>query len=113
MEVKSVSVKFLAGQSISEILTLNSQKIIGFRIPNDWDSANLTILNATPEYPDYADVITETASELEVLAVAGKYTKVSPDDFAGFDNIKLRSGISSSPVNQTSERIIEVRVREY
>lgn len=99
-----------ASASLSGIVTLGAGTPAAFEMPTAWDAANLTFQTSTDgtTFQDYYD---SAGNEVTVVAAASRNIKQDVADFAGARFIKIRSGTSAAPVNQSSLRTIRVSLR--
>ena len=95
-----------------EIKIGDTGKMQAIEIPNGtWATANITFQASTDQGTTYLDVY--DADGNEVTATVGgtnRIIAVDPTIFAGFSHIKLRSGTTATPVDQTSSPTVNVLV---
>ncbi len=99
--------KFAPGTSLSAPIYLGAGTISGFQMPPAWDAANLTF-QLSDDNVTYQNAYDSGGVEIVVNAVAGRFIPVDPSAFNGFLYVKLRSGTSGAPVNQTAARTVQV-----
>ena len=102
----------LSGQSLSGEIDLQGYQMLAIRIPAAWDTANITFLGAratTANGGTYVPVYDDAGLEVTVT-VGGADRMITLDinalKLASLQYIKLRSGTSGSPVNQTADRTL-------
>lgn len=115
--LQSKAVTIPAGASgLSGEVALGDADIVGFRIGSAWVAAALTLQIAEPniynpsQTPTYLDVYT-SGSELSISVAADREIRLTDDLRAalrGVDRLKLRSGTSATPVNQTGGATIDI-----
>lgn len=99
-----------AGASLSDSVDLKDNRLAAIAMPSVWTVANLTFQVYASDgwrnlyYDDIEHIIT---------AGSGYYVVVKPAVFAGIRYIKVRSGTSSTPVNQAGARVIYLVTRSY
>lgn len=113
--LRFVSVVIASGQSLSAVVHLSDAKLVGIQMPASWDAADLTVQACETSGGTYQNVYDDADNELVIQAAAGRHiTLVSPDKFLGVGPyIKLRSGTSGTPVNQTADRTVKLLIRQY
>ena len=100
------------GQSLSGEIDLAGYQMLAIRIPAAWDTANITFLGAratTANGGTYVPVYDDAGLEVTVT-VGGADRMITLDinalKLASLQYIKLRSGTSGTPVNQTADRTL-------
>jgi len=87
--------------------------LFGIVMPSGWDAAGLTILASF----DYGVTFVPMKSLYDgteityVVNASGYFPLPNPQIFAAVTNIKVQSGTSASPVNQTADRAIQLVLR--
>jgi hypothetical protein len=107
--IKTLSVTIASGQSLSGAAGIGDYAVVGVIMPVAWDAANLTFQGAQESSGTFGNLYDEAGSELTVTAAAGRsivMTGTKKDVLGGFPWIKVRSGTSGAPVNQTANRTI-------
>lgn len=107
MELVRVAVVTISsGQSLSAAIDLLERTVFAIEMPADWDAANLTFQGSSDLSGTYQDVYRE-GTEVNITAAADRYIVFDPPTkLAGVRFIKVRSGTSASPVNQTDSRTL-------
>lgn len=98
-----------SGASLSGAVKLAGAGISGLNMPATWTTANITF--AASEDDDagtFNAVYDQYGAEYTVTAAASRYIVVDPAMFVGMFAVKIRSGTSASPVNQSGDRSIVV-----
>ncbi len=101
-----------AGDSVSSETSLGAGTLVGIEMPQDWDAANLSF-QASSNGQDYTDYFDKAGSEYEIEADAARTIKLNPQETICIKFIKVRSGLSTAPVNQSSERAVVLLVRVF
>lgn len=107
----TAEVTILAGQSLSDELDLYGNKIIGLIMPDGWDVADIYFSASDVSGGTFVPVYDDSGAETKVIGpVAGR--AIGIDVIAGvlaaFRFLKIRSGPSGAPVNQTADRTIKL-----
>lgn len=96
------------GTSLSAAVNLHNQRVFAINMPAAWDAANLTF-QGSQDGNTFQDLYDDTGAQVTVTAAASHYIVLSnPLLFLGLQKLKVRSGTSGSPVNQTADRIIQL-----
>lgn len=98
------------GASLSGAIDLGAGTLVGIEMPAAWDAADLTFQTSSDNtaFQDYYDA---AGTEVTVSADASRNIKLDAADYAGAGQLKVRSGTSDTPVNQTAERTIVLILR--
>ena len=99
-----------SGQSISPEVALGQKTLVGIIMPAGWDAAGLTF-QATPDDQNFFELFDSSGSAVALTAAAGQFIQIDPAKWRGVTGLKLRSGTSGSPVNQTAARTITLVTR--
>ncbi len=98
------------GTSLSAEVALGEKTLVGIVMPAGWDAAALTF-QATPDDTNFSELYTSAGSAVSFTVAAGQFIAVDPTIWRGVTGIKVRSGTSGSPVNQTSARALTLITR--
>ncbi len=110
-----------AGSALSLPVDIVGKRLVGIIVPAGWASASMTFSVAPAEGPIFYDMYDQAGIEFSVSPVAGKfmplglqltYDSDSDSPFSNIEKIRIRSGTAEAPVNQTSEQIIGLVLRE-
>jgi hypothetical protein len=98
----------------SEIDLGKGGKLQGIYMPAAWTAANLTLQASDSSGGTFRDVYDDAGTEEVITAAASRYISLYPDVFAGVRYIKIRSGTTSTPVNQGAARtlILDIEVND-
>jgi hypothetical protein len=100
------------GASLSSAVPLSRRPVLWFTIPNGWDDAVLTFQVSTDGITFY-ELLTEAGAAVSLTVSAGTATRTTNlDQWAGFNYLKIRSGTSGTPVNQSGAVTILLTVRD-
>jgi hypothetical protein len=95
-----------SGQSLSDALRIALEiTLIGLIMPAAWDAADITF-QASWDGSTYRDLFTQDGTEVTVTAAAGQTYYINNTSIRAFPYLKLRSGTTALPVNQTAARTI-------
>jgi len=93
------------GESLSPAIDLGGTSLIAIQMPAAWTAANLS-LQVSHNGTDFADLYGKDGSEYVIAAAANRAIQLAPADLAGARWIKLRSGVTATPVNQSAARTL-------
>lgn len=103
-----VPVTIASGASLSPEVNVNDMTIVGVEMPAAWDAAALTFAALTADGSTFGVVRDDTGTEVTVASVAASAYVAIPAATAaklvGLGRVKVRSGTSGVPVNQTGNR---------
>lgn len=80
-------------------------------MPSAWDAANITLAASKTLSGTYINVYDQFGTEVTITAAASRFIVLPPADWWSFRYIKLRSGTSGTPVNQTAARTLTIHCR--
>lgn len=98
------------GQAITASIDLRDQPLLAIQMPASWTTANLTFQGSN-DGTNFFDVYNLEGDEYKVTAAASRYIVLSPFEFQWARYIKIRSGTTSTPVNQSADRTIVLVTR--
>lgn len=96
-----------ANASLSGTVQLNEFVPVAIVMPSAWDAANLTF-QASEDGTTFLDLYGTSGSELQVTAGANRFIALDPVQFRGARFLKVRSGTSGTPVNQSAQRTLRL-----
>lgn len=94
--------------SLSGVVNMSGHFLAGIIMPSAWDAASLTFQACETSNGTFFDVYKDDGTELSYTVAASRYVVINPANFIEAPFIKVRSGTSSSAVNQTAERVIQI-----
>lgn len=102
-----------SGQSLSSAIDVSDMAILTVYMPAAWDSAAITFTASATQTGTYGSVYDDAGTEVSITsanAVAGRVIvdKTILEQLAGLRWLKVRSGTTATPVNQTADRAITV-----
>jgi hypothetical protein len=113
-----------SGAALSAEVNTGGGEIVGIQMPAAWDTAGITfqalvreVREPLPVVSTFGNVLDATGTEVALSGAgiaANAYIAISAGVSARFFNglgrIKIRSGTSGTPVNQTAQRLVGVVV---
>ncbi|MDR3591568.1 MAG: hypothetical protein P4N41_18080 [Negativicutes bacterium] len=102
-----------AGVAVSNEIDLEGYQMAGIEMPSDWDTANLTFQAASMSGGNYRDLYNDGGNEVLLVAAAGRFVSVSSAalSLAPLRFIKIRSGSTGTPVNQSAQRTLTLSLK--
>jgi len=107
---QTVDAAIQSGQSLSATLEIAGYRVAGIVMPATWDAAALTV-QGSHDGSTFQNVYDGDGSELTIQAAASRnltLTSVQTLALLAWKQIKIRSGTSGTPVNQTGARTLTV-----
>lgn len=96
-----IAATIAAGASLSAAVNIQGKVIVGIQIPASWSAANLSF-QAAYDGATFVEVYDGAGNAISVVvAAASTFILIDPSLWAGVKWLKVRSGTSGSPVNQT------------
>lgn len=99
------------GASLSEAIAMYGYVPTAIQMPAAWDAADLTFQGSVDGVA-YNDIYDQDETELTVQAAASRLIILTPANFFSGVNLKVRSGTTGTPVNQSAARTIKMFVRK-
>lgn len=99
-----------AGQATADVDLGHQYTLIAIVMPDAWNAADLTF-QASADGATWQNVYDQFGGEVMVMAAAGRWITIEPASFAGVRHLRVRSGTSAVPVNQTANRTLTFVVR--
>ena len=111
-EIKVFTFTIANGTSLSAGVNLKGYVPVAIVMPAAWPAADISF-SVSHDGVYYSDLYDEFGSEVRVTApAASRSIRISASDwFSGFTAIKLRSGLTGTPVNQGADRTLQVACR--
>lgn len=100
------------GQSLSGEVDIGANSLVGIAMPAAWTAASITFQVSPDGGTTWLELQT-VSSEYTVTAAASQFIAIDPTALKGFNAIKVRSGTSASPVNQTSGATLTLIGKAY
>lgn len=100
-------VDILSGTAVSDgTLLLGGRVVVGVFMPAAWTTAGLSFQAAPVPGGTYVPIVDTSGSEVTYTVGVSTYVAIDPTSFLGVNHLKLRSGTSGTPVNQTADRTL-------
>lgn len=80
--------------------------LVGIGMPATWVAAAMTFQAADASDGTFRDVYDSSGTEKSVTVTADDHVVLDPANWYSVKHLKIRSGTSGTPVNQTAERTI-------
>jgi len=94
---------------LSGEIDLAGNILVAIQMPATWVSASLTFQASLDGGNTYGNVFQDDGTEFTLLAVAGIVIVIrTPAEWWHGAKIKIRSGTSATPVDQTADRILKL-----
>lgn len=105
---KTKTATIASGQSLSAEVDVEDYAIYAIEMPTAWTAANLTFQAASASGGTFRDLYGDAGSEVAVVVAADQMIGLdaSGPELVGARFLKIRSGTSAAPVNQTAERTL-------
>jgi hypothetical protein len=100
-----------AGTSQSDILAVGGLQLLDLVVPAPWDAANITLLGSLDGIT-FFPIHDAAGAEVTLTAAAGRVVRFPAEFFVGVAFLRLRSGTTAAPVNQTAQRVVHLRARQ-
>ena len=115
-----------SGASLSDAINLNSMapnslgqtpksglRLFGIVMPSSWTTANLSFQASIDGGTTYVDIMDATGTEYVVTAGTSRFIPVDPTPFSAISLLKVRSGTTGTPVNQSGTRTLTLVLRRF
>ena len=87
--------------ALSDGVYVGGNVIVGIHMPAVWDAAVITF-QVSMDNADYLDAYSAAGAEHTLTVAADQHIWLDPSQFASYRWVKVRSGTSAAPVNQTT-----------
>jgi len=101
------------GASLSDGVFCEGGVIVGIIMPAVWDAAVITFQTCL-DNASYLDAYSAAGAEHTITVAADQHIWLDPSQFASYRWVKVRSGTSAAPVNQTTgdaDKLVTLIVR--
>ncbi|MDR3424004.1 MAG: hypothetical protein P4M13_02850 [Alphaproteobacteria bacterium] len=99
------------GTALSGAIDLGGLRLFGVAIPSAWTTAVLSFQMSPDGGTTWYELLDQTGAAITAAATASGCLMLDPKLFAPLQLIKIRSGLSSTPVNQAADRVIQLILR--
>lgn len=100
-----VPVQIAQGSALSAEVDIGGGTLVGISIPAAWVTASLSFQASQDGGATWGELLDQTATAVSVASIAGgAETQIAfdPTKLRGVRSVKVRSGTSGTPVNQTA-----------
>ena len=109
-----IPVTILSGQALSAEVNVGGLQIVGILMPAGWDTAGISLqalireTGGATKTPVWGNVQDQGGVAFLVTApVLDSYVAIAPTvALLGLGRVRVRSGTSGTPVNQTADRVL-------
>lgn len=110
----TITVTIASGTALSAEIDLGTAQLAAIYMPAAWDAANISFQAATVSGGTYQDVYNDGGNEVVVVASASRCISVNAAamSLAPLRYIKIRSGSTGTPVNQTATRTLTLILKQ-
>lgn len=108
--LNTISVAIGVGASLSAAVDLAGCSLVGIHMPAAWTAAGLTF-QASEDGSSFDNLYDGGGTEKSLTVAASRYVLLPPDDWVSVRYLKVRSGTSGVPVNQTGGATLILVVR--
>jgi|WetSurMetagenome_2_1015567.scaffolds.fasta_scaffold00223_14 hypothetical protein len=100
----------LTGQATSDVVDIRNARNIAFILPATWTTAGITFQACDSADGTFVDLKNDAGTEVAITAAQNTAIVLNTALMAvtAMPYIKIRSGTSSSPTNQSATRLIKV-----
>lgn len=103
------------GASLSAPVNLGANILCAIQVPASWTAAALTFQASDDSGATWQSIYDSTGTEVTIpqsAAPPGQRVSINSSAFVGVDYLKVRSGTTASPVNQTALRTLTLVTRK-
>lgn len=105
-----IPVTIADGESLSPAVNLGGRVLVGVEVPASWTAASLTFQACSTADGTYTDLY-DSAGEVAITTMdSSRYISLPSDTFLGVKHLKLRSGVTATPVAQSGDITINLLV---
>jgi hypothetical protein len=99
-----------SGAALSGAIAIGPYTLVGIQMPAAWVAAGLSFQVSQDGGTTFRE-LQSTTSPVAITAAAGQFIAIDPATWLGITYLKVRSGTSGSPVNQTNGAAITLVTR--
>lgn len=88
------------GASLSGAVNLGGGLLSAIAMSSSWTAASLSF-QASDDGSTWRDVYNDDGTEYTASAAASRHIAIDPSKFSGAQQVKVRSGTTTTPVNQS------------
>lgn len=108
-QLEQTPVLIASGAALSAAVALGAKTIHGIAMSAGWDAAALTF-QVSIDGVTFLE-LQGISAVVQATVAAGQFIALDPAIWRGFNQVKVRSGTSGTPVNQTADRTLTLITR--
>ena len=110
----TASANIANGAALSAAVCLGDKILCAIQMPAAWTAADLTFQVSYDKGVTWTDLHDDGGTEVKISSpAAGEVRLLDPSGFASCMFLKVRSGVSATPVNQGAARTITLVTRKF
>lgn len=112
--LNSVPVQITSGTALSSEIDIGGWTLVGIVVPSNWTTSGLSFQASADGGQSFGELLDMTATAIAISSVPGgaqAFIAVDPTKWRGVRSLKVRSGTSSAPVNQTNTVTLQLLTR--
>ena len=109
--IKQYQTTILNGTALSAAISLGADVLHGIQMPAGWDAASMSFQASIDGGLTFAEMIAAAGTAVSCTVAGGQYIALDPTLWRAVNCLKIRSGTSASPVNQTADRLLTLVVK--
>ena len=110
----TASANIANGAALSAPVCLGGKVLCAIRMPAAWTAADITFQVSYDNGTTWADLHDDGGTEVKIPTPgAGEVRALDPSIFTSCMFLKVRSGVSATPVNQAAARTITLVARNF
>lgn len=106
-----VAVSIPINLAITPEIDTGAERLVGILMPPAWDAAVITFQASPDGGATWGELVDKAGAAVSLTVAAATFIYLDPTIFAGINALKLRSGTSGAPVNQTAKRDFQLVTR--
>lgn len=106
-----ITATIAAGASLSPEVDFGGKTLVGIWMPANWTAADLTFQASPDGGASWGELQDGANNAIDLKIAASEFIQIDPTKWRGVRSIKVRSGTSGSPVNQTDAMAISLLIR--
>lgn len=117
-DIEVITATIASGQSLSAQVDIGPKKLVGIVMPAGWDAADITFQASPDGGTTFGELFSTDGVAADAVAAvqihspaAAQYIVIAPEQLRSVNSLKVRSGTSGAPVNQTASRAVLLLVR--
>lgn len=87
-------------------------RIAAIVIPAAWDAADISLAGSPDGGNTWMRIYDANGTEYVIKAAAGRYIPIDLSMTMGIKHLRIYSGVSGAPVDQSADRILTLMLRE-